>query len=742
MYDSCDSHNGYEPQPLRIFLILTVGVFLYLVLAFGFSEARASERGKQGLLFKTLEKGKFLPAPLLGTDVDINVSGIVARVRIRQFYMNPTDKWLEGIYVFPMADKSAVDTLRLKIGDRIVVGEIKERGHARRIYEAAKKQGKKAALLESERPNVFTASVTNIGPRDSIVVELAYQETVTFKDGEFRLRFPMVVGPRYAPRKRGKLHLSGVETNEVGETDEARVLPPVLSPEMGNINPVNLTVRLGGTWPVSKIKSLHHPIIVESDKSGSVVIKLLRGPVPADQDFELTWPANDAVSRPILFTEDWNGEKFGLVMIAPPGTKHFAMPRLRRELIFVIDTSGSMAGESIRQAKASLLQTIEKLQPTDVFNIIRFSTLSSSLFGNVKTANEQNLDTARTYIRKLQAEGGTEMLPALKMALDGRWDRTRLRQIIFMTDGAVTNEQQLFHTITDRLGDARLFTVGIGSAPNQHFMRGAAKQGRGTFTFIGSPDQVEERMARLWDKLANPVVTHLSVKPVGYGSLDVWPKAIPDLFSGEPVVFAFKYGEDLEEIKVSGIGADGPWVHNLDIATAVPGQGIAKLWAREKIAGLESSVFQGKTPDQVRESVLDTALLYKLVTRYTSLVAVEKAQARPFKLPIVTMKMPTNWPRGRKRGRSKEFKGPDMDTAGFQQNLLKRARRHYKSAGPTLLASAKPLGVSPAQASAGTQTLQLPQTATLAEIYLLIGFVLFGTAFIVWRVGRWRGGRS
>lgn len=162
---------------------------------------------------------------------------------------------------------------------------------------------------------------------------------------------------------------------------------------------------------------------------------------------------------------------------------------------------------------------------------------------------------------------------------------------------------------------------------------------------------------------------------------------------------------------------------------------------RENIAGVERSVFQGKTPDQVREWVLDTALLYKLVTRYTSLVAIEKARARPYKIPLVTMKMPTNWPRGRKMGRSKEFEGLDMDAAEFHSNLLKRARRHYKSAGPTLMASANFIAANSAQASAGTQTLPLPQTATLSDLYLLFGLILLGIGSIVWSVSHWRRGR-
>jgi Ca-activated chloride channel family protein len=359
------------------------------------------------------------------------------------------------------------------------------------------------------------------------------------------------------------------------------------------------------------------------------------------------------------------------------------------------------------------------------------------LFGEVLPANERNIGTARNYMRQLQAGGGTEMLPALAMALDGRWDRTRLRQVIFMTDGAVSNEQEFFQTITDRVGDAHLFTVGIGSAPNKHFMRGAARQGRETFIFIGAPNQVGKRMAQLWDKLAKPVVTHLTAKPLGEGSLEIWPNPIPDLFSGEPVVFAFRYGKDLEGVKVSGIGADGSWVHGLNIETATPGQGIVKLWAREKIAGIKSSLFQRKTPDRVRDGVLSEALQFCLVTRHTSLVAVKKKPSRPDNIPLATKKMPTNWPQGWEP--SKVFNTPDWDGNAFQNNLLKRARQHYKSAGPTLLASASPVADSAGPMGARNQSVHLPQTATRAELYLLIGFVLLCLGLIIWWTDPWRG---
>jgi len=253
---------------------------------------------------------------------------------------------------------------------------------------------------------------------------------------------------------------------------------------------------------------------------------------------------------------------------------------------------------------------------------------------------------AMAYVGSLKANGGTEMRGALLAALDRRVDPRRLRQVVFMTNGAVGNESQLFGTITRRLGDARLFTVGIGSAPNRYFMRGAARRGRGTFTFIGSPKQVAPRMGALWAKLAKPVVTHLAVKPLSETAMEVWPDPVPDLFAGEPVTFAVRFEGKPTDILVRGQSAAGPWRKRLAFASAPKGTGIAKLWAREKIAGLQSLRYEGVAAGEIRARTLKVALAHGLVTKHTSLVAVDKVIARDDTVPLVTKKLPHNLPHG------------------------------------------------------------------------------------------------
>lgn len=733
--------SSTDNQKLRTKFILGFGVIVYLAISLLSLEANAvsspsgivtpNDKEYQGLLFKTEKPRKYLPAPLLGTEVNIDVSGIIARVQVRHYYMNPTDHWIEGIYVFPLADKSAVDTLSMQIGKSTIKGVIKERGQARRIYKKAKSKGQRAALLESQRPNIFRTSVANIGPKDEIIIEIAYQETLTVKNGQFRLRFPMVVGPRYTPKRALIAQLSeilnGVEKTISGEE---QLSSPVLRPGQGSINPVKLTVRIESKLPIRDVKSHYHPVTISKPETGPISVKLQDGPVPANRDFELTWSPDLSRAAGSIFTEDWRGEKYGLIMVTPPSGKSFQDSNRKREIIFIIDTSGSMAGTSIQQAKASLRYALSKLGRQDHFNIIQFNSTASALFKRAMPADERSLLVAQAYINVLEAEGGTEMLPAIKLALDGRQDRTRLRQVVFITDGGVSNEAQLFQEIATRLGDTRFFTVGIGSAPNQHFMRRAAKYGRGTFTFIGNLDQAESRMNELLQKLSRPVVTHLSIRPKGKGFVEAYPKMIPDLFIGEPVVVAFRYYDGLKTLEVRGNGPNGQWIEDLSLENALEGKGIPRLWAREKIDDLESIVYWGISSDEVRKEASDVALKYELVTRYTSLVAVDETPARGEGEKLVSKNMPTNLPFGWKYAKvfgSKQGEGMPL----MQKTLLKEARNFYQTASVSLKKMAPVAMLQNKTASAATKTLALPQTATPSQLYLIIGLICVFSAILL-----------
>ena len=609
---------------------------------------------QQGTLLLKSE-GSTLAVPAVATEAEIRVSGIVARAVVKQTYRNPYDAWFEGIYVFPLPENAAVDHLRMKVGDRIIEGDIRERQAARAQYEQAKSSGQRAALVEQERPNIFTTNVANIPPRGEIVVEIEYQQTlkyeVTQMSGSFSLRFPMVVGPRYIPGTpaEGQGAGSGWAQNTDQVPDAARITPPVLDPaKHAPSNPVRLKVVLDAGVPLARVSSPYHAI-TQRDTDGGRLVELAEGGVPANKDFELKWaPAASHAPQAALFTEKRGDKRYALLMVMPPA-KEVAAARLPREVVFVIDTSGSMSGSSIAQAREALELAIARLSEQDSFNVIEFNSYAKALYNDARPATAANRESAVRWVRKLQSQGGTEMALALNLALNGRENPGRVRQVIFLTDGAVGNEDGLFKLIQDKLGDSRLFTVGIGSAPNSHFMSKAAQTGRGTFTYIGKIEEVKEKMGQLFAKLESPVLKGVDI--AWPGAVEAWPKRVPDLYLGEPIVVSATLDQAEGDIKLSGLRGDSPWQTTLPLASARTGKGMGVLWAREKIASHIDSLREGAKEEEVRDAVVDIALAHHLVSKYTSLVAVDKTPVRPKEDALQSGAIPTNLPEGWEYGK-------------------------------------------------------------------------------------------
>lgn len=647
--------------------LVIVDLIAYVVLAFGIGlatavvlggvvlllaqDARAAEpvsmkpaQVQQGtLLLKA--NGETLAVPAVATDAEIRVSGIVARAVVRQTYRNPYDEWFEGIYVFPLPENAAVDHMRMKVGRRVIEGDVRERRAARAQYEQAKSSGKQTALVEQERPNIFTTSVANIPPRGEIVVEIEYQQTLKHDAGSFSLRFPMVVGPRYIPGKPAEGQGHGWSPNTDQVPDAARITPPVLHPDRhAPTNPVRLKVVLDAGAPLARVDSAYHPVTMREAEGGGRIVELAAGEVPANKDFELKWtPAAGHAPQAALFTEKHGDRQYALLMVMPPA-KEVAAPRLPREVIFVIDTSGSMSGSSIAQAREALELAVARLGEQDSFNVIEFNSTARALYPDARPATAANRRHAVEFVRRLRAQGGTEMALALNLALNGRENPGRVRQVIFLTDGAVGNEDGLFRLIRDKLGDSRLFTVGIGSAPNSHFMGKAAQTGRGSFTYIGKIEEVKEKMGGLFAKLESPVLKGIEI--AWPGSVEAWPKRIPDLYLGEPIVVSAALDVTAGEIRLSGLRGDAPWQAVLPLAEARSGSGMGVLWAREKIASLIDSLREDGKEDAVRDAVVEVALAHHLVSKYTSLVAVDKTPVRPKEDELKSGAIPTNLPEG------------------------------------------------------------------------------------------------
>ena len=627
------------------------------------------------LLFKTNQPGRYLPAPTLKTDVRISVTGLIARATVSQEFLNPSlekDAWAEGIYVFPLPETAAVDHLRMKIGERIIEGQIKEKAEAKKIYEQAKQEGKRTSLVEQERPNIFTTSVANIGPGERITVEIEYQETIRYDQVAFSLRFPMVVGPRYIPGTPVVMEDQppgngwSLDTDRV--PDASRITPPVQHPAYGQLNPMSLNIDLAPGFPLGKLESPYHQILTIAEPDGRQHITLREDTVPADRDFVLTWkPAAGQAPTLSVFREQQSNDQYAFLMAMPPMGSDRSPTTVARETIFVIDTSGSMSGTSIEQAKAALLLALNRLTAQDRFNVIQFNSVTHVLFSQAQPVTPQTLRKALHYVDNLKANGGTEILPALKIALKGSAPASHLRQVIFLTDGQVGNEDELFEVIRTQLGTSRLFTIGIGSAPNSHFMRKAAEFGRGTFTHIGSTSEVQAQMDAIFRKLERPVLTDFHIEGLD-GQIEMFPARIPDLYEGEPVVVVLKGKSLPETITIQGMIGSAPWTTSITLKNRDPREGLSVYWARQKIAALMDQQRYGQDEAATKQAVLDVALSHHLVSKYTSLVAVDVTPVRPADKLLQTHAMKTNLPDG--QDYQAIFGLPQTATSGQLQILL------------------------------------------------------------------------
>jgi Ca-activated chloride channel family protein len=689
---------------------------------------RPSDARSGSLLFKT-DDG-YVDATRLGIDVDLTVSGPTIRARVTQIFRNPTQDWVEATYVYPLPAGGAVDTLKMVVGDRIIVGDIKERQQAKIIYEQARATGRKAALTEQERPNIFTNSVANIGPGETVLVQIEYQEPVHQSGNEFSLRVPMVVGPRYNPAPVVQSVDMRADGGGWGSTstdpvpDRDRITPDVLDPALhGPVNPTSITVHLNAGFPLGEVKSPHDAVKIESPDSATRVIRLADGAVPADHDFELIWkPAAEKAPSVGLFREHVGDADYLLAFVTPPPVEQAERKPLPREVIFVIDNSGSMGGTSITQAKASLVFGLSHLQPGDRFNVIRFDHTMDVLFTDSVPADAEHIGLATSFVNSLQAAGGTEMVPAMRAALSdsARDDASTLRQVVFLTDGEIGNEQQLFATITAMRGRSRVFMVGIGSAPNTYLMTRAAELGRGAYTHIGSVDKVEERMRGLFSKLENPAVTGLAVK-FSDARADIAPAVLPDLYRDEPLVLAAKLDKLAGSVEIKGRIGDRPWSVTLPLANAAEGKDLSKLWARRKISDAEvARTTRQVSPEEADKTILTLALQHQLVTRLTSLVAVDQTPSRPegtpLKLTDLPLNLPAGWDYAKVFGEHPQLPAPPKE------------RRADASDVHAQIATAKrPLPtVTPLP-----DTVRLPKTATDAELKMIAGSILLTLSLLL-----------
>ncbi len=606
--------------------LLIIGIILLALVLLRIETARADDI-EWGL---ELNAGGTATTQLaLNTDVRVEVTGLIARVEVTQLFSNPGDQWAEAIYRFPLPGGAAVDRLAIQVGERIIEGEIREKKSARRVYEQAVQDGFTASLVAQQKANQFETRLANIGPGEEIRVTIGFLVNVNFEQGAFSLRLPMTFTPRWDPA--------------VEPAGRAVTPTPVLvSAQIRAGHHLSMEVLIRTGIGFAAIESRYHDVDIQPTEQG-YQISLVEGAALTDRDFELAWlPDLQAVPQSALMTWDGGDAIYAQLMMVPPLPG--AIKSQPREVIFIIDTSGSMEGESMRQAKSALLGGLEELQEYDLFNLVQFNSDTEALFTMSVPVTQPNLVEARHYIDSLVANGGTVMAPALHAAFSFPGQPGLLRQVIFVTDGSVGNEKELLAAIAEDLGDSRLFTVSIGSAPNSWFMRKAAEIGRGSHTHIGNLAEVELRMSRLWSHIRLPALSNICVD---WGpDAEYYPEIIPDLYAGEPLWIVARLPLQPNQITICGLLNGQYWEqHNAPFIS----QGtdtLATLWARRKIESLEDGLVFGADPDLTRTQITQVALDYGLLTAHTSLVAVDRTMVRMNDEPLATGSIPGLLPAG------------------------------------------------------------------------------------------------
>nr|WP_298140161.1 VIT domain-containing protein [uncultured Pseudomonas sp.] len=576
--------------------------------------------------------------PLKSTKVEVRVLGVIADVRVVQQYRNEGTRALEARYVFPGSTRAAVYGMTVRLGDRELRAQIREKQKAQKEYQEAKSAGKTAALLEQHRENVFQMNVANILPGDVVDVELRYTELLLPTDGVYSFVFPTVVGPRY----NGS---AGSESNKAGPW----VSTPYLPEGEASQDAFSLAVELQAPVPLADIRSPSHRIEVLQAKPSEASVSLGADAGQSNnRDFILDYRLSGASFESGVLLSKGTEENFFMALVAPPAKVQSKM-LVPREYIFVVDISGSMHGFPLDTAKRLLKNLVGRLRPVDSFNVLLFSGSSTMLAEESQAATSENIRRALDMLDTQMGSGGTELLPALRQALAVPTDPERARSFVVVTDGYVTVEREAFELVRNNLDKANMFAFGIGSSVNRQLIEGLARAGQGEpFVIIdeASADQQAERFRQMIDA---PVLANPQVRFEGLDVYDVEPVALPDLFAQRPLVVFGKWrGEARGSLQVEGRGAAGPYRVDIPIKPEMAresNQALSYLWARHRVASLtDQETLEGGYSHS--QAILDLGLKYSLLTPYTSFIAVDERVRNADPAAAASVKQPLPLPQG------------------------------------------------------------------------------------------------
>jgi Ca-activated chloride channel homolog len=589
-----------------------------------------------GLFVQTQNKRSEQVFPLKETQVKAKIAGNISRIEVIQQFENPFSEALEAVYVFPLPDEAAVDDMEIKIGSRTIKADIKRRDEAREIYQKARQQGRTTGLLEQERDNIFTQSLANIKPGEKIEVTIRYTESLKFSGGDYEFVFPMVVGPRYIARNF---------------TDADRINPPVVPPGTRSGHDIAVSVEIDSGIPISNIRSTSHQIT--TNRSGNTVnVQLANSDTIPNKDLILRYRVSGENTQATVLTQaDKQGGHFATYLI--PALNYKSNQIVPKDVVFLMDTSGSQQGEPLVKSQELMRRFIQGLNPNDTFTIIDFANTTKTLSATPLANTSANRQMAINYIDKLQANGGSELLNGIRTVMNFPTPETgRLRSIVLITDGYIGGENEVLNFVQQNLKPGnRLYSFGVGGSVNRFLIDRLAQVGRGTSQVIRQDEPSAEATEKFFRQINNPVLTDIQISWEGMGEKpEIYPIAPPDLFASQPLVLFGRKGDRTSgQLRIRGTQADGKTYQQIlpvNFAPAVSvrqresnpaavantdfgNSAIAQLWARSRIKDLMNQMFGGQTKSLV-ESVTNTALNYRLLSEYTAFVAVsEEVRVEP-----------------------------------------------------------------------------------------------------------------
>ncbi|MCB9525579.1 MAG: VWA domain-containing protein [Myxococcales bacterium] len=578
-------------------------------------------RGLGGLA--ALVQGAERPLPLQAVRVRARILGGFAHTVVEQTFANPLDQPMEAVHRFPLPPDGAVTDLVLRCGDLEVRGDLKEKAQAQADFAAARDAGHRAALVTQERADVHVLRVTRLPAGEQVTVRLEVVEALDAVDGAWRWRFPTTIAPRYLPGDAIGHSGDGV-LPDTDQAPDASHLQPPLRLEGGTR--LDLEVAIEG--PVAGVESSLHAVKVGFGDGGLRVAP--SGKATLNADFVLAVTPGEAEA---LSTRAWTDGAHTLVQVAPPALG--GGDTRPRDAVFVVDISGSMCGTKMTAAKQALHTALHGLLPGDRFRLIAFDDRVEQFAADFVAYDERSLAQADRWIERLDARGGTEMLPAIQAALAGESPAERLRTVLFITDGQAWNEQQLVAAVAHRRKEARFFTLGIDTAVNEGLLGRLARVGGGTCELATPTDDIEAVVARMEARFGGPLVVGL--EPQGVPAARMGPT---DVFEGRPATVLVEGGGALT------LTARAPADTRLTVTPQPVDFDLGALWARERIAALEDRLVLHPHEDEaLTPQITALSLKHRVICRFTAFIAVETSRVVQGEQVVVQQpaELPQQW---------------------------------------------------------------------------------------------------